>query len=349
MDTLELLETTAGIERLVRVIPIRNEKRCYVCHGSKHTVRAAIEVSTSMAEINDRIQSNTVRSIIVGLVTLGLVWLVLRLFMRSVVIRPIQLMEAVAARVGSGDLTARTDLTSSDEIGSLAGKLNDMVRGLRERFKLEKFVSRQTIDAVRLNDAAEVGLGGVRKTATMFFTDIRGFTSFSERTEPEHVVAMLNRTLTVQAGIVRRHGGDIDKYVGDELVAVFEGEEMADRALRAAIDIQRELPPVLEAENLGAISIGIGINAGEVVMGAMGSPDRMDFTVIGDAVNLGARLCSAADGGCILLSETVRSMLIDASRYPLRERSPLRVKGKSEPIHVFEIRTVDQQGRHEPS
>lgn len=339
-DTLEFMEGAGSTERLVRIVNIPNEKRCYACHGSTHKVRAAVEISTSMAEINDRIRSNTLRSAYVGIATILAVWLVIRIFIKRVVVKPVQVIEAVASRVGSGDLSVRADVASLDEIGVLAGRINDMVQGLRERLHLEKFVSQQTVNAVRTSDLGGVRLGGERKRATVFFSDIRGFTSYSERVEPERVVSMLNAALAIQSRIVRQHGGDIDKYVGDELVAVFEGEAMVERAVRAALDILRDLPGTLPPEDRQTIAIGIGINTGEMVMGAMGSAERMDYTVIGDNVNLGARLCSAARAGQILLSGVSAEALRSAGWCRLRQLEPMVFKGKQEPVTVFEVTAV---------
>jgi adenylate cyclase len=107
-----------------------------------------------------------------------------------------------------------------------------MIIGLRERFHLEKFVSKQTVDYVQRASEMGVKLGGERKVATVFFSDVRGFTAFSEKVEPERVVGMLNSILSRQAAIVKKYDGDIDKYVGDELVAVFQGEQMVKNAVR---------------------------------------------------------------------------------------------------------------------
>ncbi|HTP81260.1 MAG TPA: adenylate/guanylate cyclase domain-containing protein [Bacteroidota bacterium] len=337
LDTLEYVRTENGEERLVRVTHMANQIRCHACHGGTQKVRAAVEVSASMSEINAAILSNKIRSVAVGIVTIFLAWVVIRFYMNSVVVRPVQGIERVAARVGEGDFTARAEFTSSDEIGSLASKINDMVRGLHERFHLEKFVSQQTVEAVRRSDQAGVRLGGERKIATVFFSDLRGFTSYSEKVEPEQVVSMLNATLADQAEVVKRHGGDIDKYVGDEMVAVFTGEKMVERAISAAVEIQRRHrlrsgPP---GEQIG---IGIGINSGDMVMGAMGSAERMDYTVIGDNVNLGARLCSVALPHQILVSEFSAARLERESEFQLVPLDPVAVKGKQAPVKVFEVR-----------
>ncbi|HEX9614702.1 MAG TPA: adenylate/guanylate cyclase domain-containing protein, partial [Bacteroidota bacterium] len=296
-----------------------------------------VEVSASMTAINDAIAANKVRSATVGALTILLVWVVLRQFMKSVVVKPVQAIEQVASRVGGGDFSASAPVRSLDEIGSLALRINEMVQGLRERFHLQKFVSEQTVRAVRAADQSGVRLGGARKQATVFFSDIRGFTSFAEKTEPEKVIGMLNECLSTQALIVRKYGGDIDKYVGDELVAVFEGERMVENAAKAAREIQRVIADGGVMAGQEGLKIGIGINTGDMVMGAMGSNDRMDYTVIGDSVNLGARLCSAARPDQILLSESSAQALTGNAEFTLTKLQPLVVKGKQEPVQVYEL------------
>ncbi|MEX2090174.1 MAG: adenylate/guanylate cyclase domain-containing protein, partial [Bacteroidota bacterium] len=215
---VEFFETVNGEEHMVRLTPIPNEVRCYTCHGKNHELRAVVEVSASLKTINAEIAASKRESLVAGVVTILLVWLVIRVFMNSVVVSPVKLIESVASKVGEGDFSVQAHVGSQDEIGTLAKRINEMILGLRERFHLEKFVSRAAVDAVRGADLAGLKMGGERKLATVFFSDIRGFTSFSEKVEPERVVSMLNGILARQAAIVRQHGGDIDKFVGDELV-----------------------------------------------------------------------------------------------------------------------------------
>lgn len=337
LKTLEYVRTENGEESFVRVVPLLNEERCHSCHAAGDKVRGVVEVSASMKDINAHIRSNKVYSASIGTLTMILVWLVIRFFMKSVVVEPVVGIGEVAARVGQGDFSVQSDVTSSDEIGHLARRINQMVDELREKFHLQKFVSRQTIDAVKKSTVEGVKLGGERKIATVFFSDIRGFTSYSEKVEPERVVAMLNRCLAVQAKIVKEYKGDIDKYVGDELVAVFEGEDMVSNAVRAAIAVQSAMREALKVEGAENINVGIGINSGEMVMGAMGSEERMDYTVIGDNVNLGARLCSAAKPGQILIADSSVEYIRNVTQFELRKLEPISVKGKTQPIIVYEV------------
>ncbi len=337
---MEFYENVNNEEFMVMLTPLLNDRQCQKCHGPNHQVRAIVEVSSSMVPINAAIRRHTIRTVVIGVVTLIIVALVLHQFMKTVVVKPIHVIGEVASKVGSGNLNASANVTSKDELGELAQRMNEMVKGLRERFRLEKFVSQQTMEAVKQSDAQAIRLGGERRFATVLFSDIRGFTSFSEKVEPETVVRLLNEILTLQARVVKKYGGDVDKFVGDELVAVFLGDEMVDRSILCALEIQR----VVSAQDRDPgekIGIGIGINTGAVVMGAMGSEERMDFTVIGDVVNLGARLCSVAAAGQILVAGDAVSLIGDKSRFACKSLEPLRVKGKEMPVEVFEVRGVE--------
>jgi HAMP domain-containing protein len=239
-DTIiEAMQTIDGEEYFVRYSTLRNEKRCQICHGDDHTIRGVVGVTTSMSAINATIRKNQIYSILAGAFTIILVWVVLRIFMKAVVVNPIGTIGNVVRQVGLGDFSVSTNVRSNDEIGELGGRINEMIIGLRERFHLEKFVSKQTVDYVQRASEMGVKLGGERKVATVFFSDVRGFTAFSEKVEPERVVGMLNSILSRQAAIVKKYDGDIDKYVGDELVAVFQGEQMVKNAVQCSIEIQQ--------------------------------------------------------------------------------------------------------------
>ncbi len=334
-SVIESMQWINGEQFFVRYATLKNEKRCQVCHGDDHEIRGVVGVTSSMAMINATIEQNQLYSILAGIATILLVWIVLRLFMNAVVVNPIGLIGNVVREVGKGNFSVSTTIRSKDEIGELGTRINEMIVGLRERFHLEKFVSKQTVDYVQRASEMGVKLGGERKVATVFFSDVRGFTAFSEKVEPEKVVAMLNSILSRQAVIVKKYGGDIDKFVGDELVAVFQGEQMVKHAVQCSIEIQKMMKSIPELTG-DDIAIGIGINTGEMIMGAMGSEDRMDFTVIGDSVNLGARLCSAAIGGQIIVSEYSAKYILNEPSIELNRREPIKVKGKEAFIEIYE-------------
>jgi adenylate cyclase len=178
-------------------------------------------------------------------------------------------------------------------------------------------------------------------TATMLFTDIVGFTSLAEQISPRETNIILNRYFSVMTDVVFNYGGTLDKYIGDGLMAVFgapmERNDDAERAILAAKEMREKLAAMM-TQRAGLsmkFDIRIGINTGRVVAGNIGSPRRMDYTVIGDPVNIAARLDSIAEPGQILIGEeTYRAV---KGKFDIREIGRKRVKGKSEEIMVYEV------------
>jgi adenylate cyclase len=181
---------------------------------------------------------------------------------------------------------------------------------------------------------------GERVVRTILFSDMRGFTSISERLSPREVVAALNRCLSLQADQVRRYGGDIDKYVGDCVVALFASEDMEFNAIRCAVEIHK----AIEAHNASnpageQLELGIGIATGEVIMGSIGSPDRLDYTAVGSYMNLCSRLCSLAGPREILLSESTYQAV--RSKIAVERLESVKVKGFSDAVPVYRM-IIDQ-------
>ena len=249
--------------------------------------------------------------------------------------RPILRIGEAASEIAKGNLDIRVrNVRSHDEIGDLANRFNDMIVQLNERFELQKFVSLGTMKAIQGSDERTVSLGGERRTVAILFADIRGYTAFSENREPEEVVTVLNQYFQRLSDIVTAHGGDIDKFVGDQIMAVFAGAKMSKHAVECAIDMMKAMDAMAD-DTAADLKIGIGINSGEVVVGAMGSSHRKDFTVLGDHVNLAARLCSAADPAQTLVSRNVQDALPDKLKKAARVLPPISVKGKKAPIEIF--------------
>ena len=237
--------------------------------------------------------------------------------------------------VAAGNFDFRLDITRGDEIGDLAQAFNKMTEGLRERADMQKFVSQSTIEMIQRGSQQRIRTGE-RKLLTVFFSDIRGFTALSERREPEQVVRILNAIFTVQAECLKKFSGDIDKFVGDAVLAFFEGEAAPLNAVRCAVDINKAVDEYnLESGIADKIYLGIGIATGEVILGSIGSQDRRDFTVIGSHVNLSARLCSLAKEGEILLAESTYREVED--RIAAERLPPQHVKGFSGEVAVYRL------------
>jgi len=320
-------------EKIIIFKPLINQPKCSACHGLDHVVRGVITIAAPVDEVYRKTRINILISILLyGIVVFILTSLII-IFLKRTVISRILLIGEVVQGVGQGDFKTKTGISGVDEIGELAGRIDRMIDGLHERFKLTKFVSRATLDHVQSDE--DIMLGGTKKTCTVLFSDIRGFTRYSENRDPDEVMSNLNDLMILQAGIVQEYGGDIDKFVGDELMAVFDGENMVLRAVKAAEKIRAEIKKLDNAETI-PFAVGIGINTGEMIMGNMGSADRIDRTVIGDAVNLGARLCSIAGRNTIVLSEYSYKLVKD--RIIVKEHGPVKVKGKEKPVKIYTLR-----------
>ena len=211
-----------------------------------------------------------------------------------------------------------------------------LVRSNFERFFAPNLAARiaQAPDAVQL--------GGDKRTVAVLFSDIRGFTALSEEMRPDDVARLLSEYFSVMVDVVFRHGGTLDKFIGDAIMAQWgaplAGTDDAGSAMAAALEMMRELETLnakWRAQGRPALQIGVGLNYGESFAGYIGSERRLEYTVIGDAVNTASRLCAAAGGGEILLTGDMRSAL--ASPPPMQERGTMELRGKSQPLPVYSV------------
>jgi class 3 adenylate cyclase len=203
-----------------------------------------------------------------------------------------------------------------------------------------------------VNNPQGVRLGGVNQKVSVMFADIRGFTPLSERMAPEKIVEILNEYFTRVTDVIFDNGGTLDKYIGDAVMAVFgapisKGND-ALNAVKAAAELQRlllEMNRDAKARDWPELQVGIGINTGVVTAGNIGSPRRIDYTVIGDNVNMASRLVSKAHGAQIIVSESTAKEIGEA--FALTKLEPLTVKGKSDPIPAYAVewrRSAGQSG-----
>jgi class 3 adenylate cyclase len=251
--------------------------------------------------------------------------------------RPLGDLQVAAERVRSGDLDVRVPVVSVDETGALTRSFNTMVEGLRERERIREAFGTYVDPEVAEHILREgTDLAGEEVVITAMFIDIRDFTGFAERSPAPEVVGALNRLFERIVPVIRDHGGHVDKFVGDGLLAVFGAprrqEDHADKSLAAAIEIARSV----DEEFSGALEIGIGLNSGSVVAGNVGGAGRLEFSVIGDAVNVAARVEEATrqTGDTILVSEHTKRLL----RSPdgeLQQRPEVPLKGKRESVAIY--------------
>jgi class 3 adenylate cyclase len=242
-----------------------------------------------------------------------------------------QLVEGTK-QVAAGNFNTSLSIRSGDEIGDLADAFNGMTRGLRERADMQKFVSEATVKMIQ---AQGIASAGERRKLTVLFSDMRGFSAFSENRKPEDVVQVLNTCFSLQAQAVKKYKGDVDKYMGDCVVALFFGEDSALNAIRCGVEIDQLLDAYNAAHDRQSIEVGIGIVTGEAILGSVGSEDRRDFTAIGSNVNLCARLCSMAGPREILISESSYSIVQDLVAAERLE--PVHLKGFTEPVPVYRV------------
>lgn len=281
------------------------------------------------------------RNIQIGLVALGVVAALAGLAAAAAMARsitaPIAVLSRATGEVAEGRFDIRIPVDGHDEIAQLSTAFNRMTEGLRERADMQKFVSQSTVAMIQGGPQSPEDRAGHRRTITLLFSDIRGFTAFAEHRPPEEAVAALNRYLQLQADLVRKFRGDVDKFMGDAVFAHFAGDDMALDAIRCAVEMHRAVRSAPAGDPaLPPLALGIGIVTGEVIVGSVGGADRQDYTAVGAPVNLAARLCAAAEPGETLLStstfDAVRG-LVAAEAAP-----PLAVKGFSAPVSTYRMR-----------
>ena len=269
---------------------------------------------------------------------------------------PIESLHEATQIVAQGNFDVVADVSSSDEVGELASSFNRMVTGLKERDKvknlLNKFHGSSITEDLLKND---VGLGGKLKNVTVFFSDIRGFTKFSEGHSPEEVVTMLNEYFQIMVGIITKNHGVVDKFVGDAIMAVWGAPNSTDddryHAAKACLEMRvalAELNEVRRKRGQTEIKVGMGLHAGPAISGTIGSTERMEYTVIGDTVNMAARIeaSTKAFGTDMLVSDAVADAI--ASRFMLELAGKAEVKGKSQPIKMYKVRGRLENGKEIP-
>ncbi len=260
--------------------------------------------------------------------------------------RPLIQMAEVARGVGQGNLDQQAIETSGGEIGEMGRAINAMISGLKQRNLLQETFGRYTAPSIveEVLKRGGVQLGGVKSKATIFFSDLVGFTTLSEQTEPELLVALLNEYFDAMTKVILASEGTLDKYIGDAILA-FWGHPIAHdddavRACRAALAQREQLYRLCdkwEAQGYPRLDMRIGIETGEVIVGDVGSELKLNYTVLGDTVNLASRLESLnkAYGTRILIGEITRLAAGDA--IAVREIDLLAVVGKSRPVRVYEL------------
>ncbi len=256
--------------------------------------------------------------------------------------RPILEITQAATSIASGNLNIKLKINTNDEIEHLAYHFNAMVNGLKEKKKMQKFVSGSTMNMIKSGSMRHNMLGGEYRTLTILFCDIRGFTAMSEKKKPSEVISIVNFYLNLQSQIIINNGGDIDKFIGDEIMASFSGDDATNNAVKGALEIQAAI--AIENEKRAArgetiCEVGIGINRGEVIVGNIGSNEHMDFTAVGSVVNVASRLCSSAKAGKVIVDKSSYDRA--SCEYHVQLQTPFAIKGISYPIDTYAVSNGD--------
>ncbi len=260
--------------------------------------------------------------------------------------RPVALLANATREVAAGNLNVEVKVKSKDEMGLLADSFNEMTKGLKQKERVEglfgKYLSPDVAKKVLAEQSIDGILKGEKTTLSVMFTDIRGFTPMSRGMDPQALINLLNSHFDESIDIIDRYGGTLDKFIGDAIMAFFGAPVHYDdyymRAINAAVQMQRAVDKFnfqRKIDGKDPVNIGIGINTGEVVVGNIGSNKRLEYTVIGETVNIANRLCSVAKKGQIIVSQSTYDLLPNKSiASPIEQ---VTLKGVAEPVTVYEI------------
>lgn len=299
--------------------------------------------------MNQNTITRVVRYVAVAIILTTVAFLLLGIIFMAIfvtlLVKPIGLLVNGVMAIAGGDLDQKINIKRADELGELTDAFNNMAKSLREKEVIKgafsKYVTKSVVDRI-LEHKDGLKLGGEKKVVTIFFSDIRGFTPMSEALSAEEVVHILNEYFTAMTAIIFKYEGTLDKFMGDAIMAVYgapiEYPDHAERAVLAAVEMSekmKELQAKWRTEGKKEVNIGIGINTGEVVVGNIGSNERMEYTAIGDNVNLTQRLESVAEKGQILISAATYEKVkhkIDAVML-----DPIKVKGKTDKVLAYSV------------
>ncbi len=275
--------------------------------------------------------------VMVALAVATTISLELTVLLSRSILRPINDLGRALAQINEGDFTVSVPVTTGDELGDLTASFNEMVEGLRERERIREafgtYLDREIAEYILSDGFTEEG---VEVEVSILFCDVRDFTRFAADATPAEVVAALNRLFEVIVPIISRHGGHVDKFEGDGLLAVFGAPEPfpdhADRAVGAACEI---VAAVNERGRAGELRVGLGVNTGRVVAGAIGGAGRLNFSVIGSAVNLAARVEAATrdlDDPILITAETWKRL---GTQFDTESRGRVELKGIDEAVALY--------------
>ncbi len=308
----------------------------------------AVVLGLSTQPLNQKIRTITYQGILLGLITLSIGGM-LTVMLANQITTPLRELADVAGRMANGNLSLRVAEKSRDEIGRLANAFNEMATGLQEREWLKdmfgRFVSQDVAEAIR---NGQVILEGENRFISVLFCDIREFTDFSGRHSPQEVVRLLNDFLPLVVQAAHKHGGMVNKFGGDSTLIVYGAPyELQDNALKAvltALEIRiavRQLNVSL-AERGEILRVGVGINTGMALAGAVGPMERQEYTVVGNTVNLAARIDGLnkqyPEYDILISSWTYDALGDHRSQFHLISLGSVPIRGRNEPIEIWAVK-----------
>jgi len=269
---------------------------------------------------------------------------------------PINKLKESTEALRKGNFNHPVHIRRNDELGDLGSAFNKMSEDLAIKEKIQdsfgRYVTPEIVELILANPDNQ-WVKGSRVEATVLFVDIRGFTAISEEKEPEHIVELLNDYFTRVTDVVIKHGGHLNKFVGDEAMAVFgtpvTNPQHAEAAVRAALEIQKNIAQLRQPTRTDGmvIQVGVGVNSGEILAGNLGSQKRMEYTVIGDNVNVASRLTSMAKPGEILISRQTYDLIQDKTRLRVEKRGKVPFKGRKKEVDIFNVLSFEEDSNGE--
>jgi class 3 adenylate cyclase len=312
-------------------------------------VIGAVAAGMSTKPLDQKIGVITAQGILLALVTLLLSGTLTVLFARQIT-TPLSELAASAAKMSEGNWAIRVKQKSNDEIGRLSEAFNEMAAGLQEREWLRdmfgRFVSQEVADAIR---TGQVKLEGENRVVSVLFCDIREFTNFSERHTPQEVVTMLNEYLPLIVQSAQKYGGMVNKFGGDSTLIIYgaphEMDDSAYQAVLTALEIRSRLEEFntrLTKRGEAPLRMGVGINTGIALAGAVGPLERQEYTVVGNTVNLAARIDALnkqfPENDILISGWTYEALGMHRSEFKMTSLGVVAIRGKDEPVEIWAIK-----------
>ena len=319
--------------------------------AESNAITGALQVGVLTAPMDDFLAESRTFFRLAGVIAV-LAGVILAGAVGGAIAAPVQRLAADARRVGQGDLSVQFRVDGRDELAQLAGAFNEMVAGLREREWLRdmfgRFVSQEVAEAIR---AGQVKLEGENRVVSVLFCDIRGFTARSEKATPAEIVALLNEYLPVVISAAQNHDGTVNKFGGDSTLVIYGApkqlQESAYHAVGTALEMRQNLALLnqrLAERGEEPIRIGVGISTGMVLAGAVGPPERQEYTVIGDTVNLASRIEALnkvyPQHGILISGQTYEALGSRQAEFAFTDLGAVQIRGKVEAVRVWAVGTA---------